>query len=71
MLAYLWPFRAGVHFGLEHGAGNGIATSVRSVVFWYGNQQPGLRPTDTVVVGSRGSEARHSIARPDPTRRTG
>ena len=71
MLADPWPFRAGVHFGLEHGAGNGIATSVRSVVFWYGNQQPGLRPTDTVVVGSRGSEARHSYraTRPDPAYR--
>ncbi len=55
-----WPFRAGVRLGLEHGAGDGIPTAIRGVVFWYGNQHSGLRTTDTINVGSRASERKHS-----------
>jgi hypothetical protein len=52
-----WPFRDGIHFGLEHAAGDGLSTAVRSLVFWYGNGRRGLRETGALAVGDPASEA--------------
>jgi D-arabinan exo alpha-(1,3)/(1,5)-arabinofuranosidase (non-reducing end) len=46
-----WPFRDGVHLGIEHAAGDGLTTAVHSVVLWYGTGRRGLRATGSVDVG--------------------
>jgi hypothetical protein len=52
-----WNFRDGIVIGIQHGAGDGVPTSNRSVVFWYGSGVAGMVPTDTIDVGSPGSLA--------------
>jgi len=68
MLTDPWPFRNGIEFGIEHGAGDGLPTSVRSVVFWYDNEHPGMRQTSSIDVGNRVSEAAaaYRASAPDP-----
>jgi hypothetical protein len=46
MLADPWPFRDGVHLGIEHGGGNGEQASIHSVAYWYGSGRRALRQTD-------------------------
>ena len=43
-----WPFRDGIHFGIEHGAGNGTQTAIRSVAYWYGTGRRAMRQTDAL-----------------------
>ena len=50
-----WPFRDGIRVGIEHGAGDGIRTAARSVVFWYGTDKPATRLTDTIDLASTAS----------------
>jgi hypothetical protein len=51
MLQDPWSFRDGLRLGIEHGAGDGLATAARSVVFWYGDGDRALRKTDAIAVG--------------------
>ena len=63
-----WPFRDGIHLGIEHGAGDGLPTSVRSVVFWYGDERQRASVTSGIDVGNRASEAAagYRASGPDP-----
>jgi hypothetical protein len=54
MLDDPWPFRNGIRLGIEHAAGDGISTSTRSVVFWYGTPKPITRVTDSIDLGDSG-----------------
>jgi hypothetical protein len=64
MLADPWPFRDGVHLGVEHGGGNGEQASIHSVVYWYGTDRPALRQTDAfdVADGAAASAAGYAGA---------
>jgi hypothetical protein len=55
MLADPWPFRTGIHLGIEHGGGNFEQASIHSVVYWYGTRRPALRRTDAFDVADRGA----------------
>lgn len=52
-----WPFRDGIRLGIEHGGGDGIPTSARSVVFWYGSARRATELTDTLDLGDKASLA--------------
>ena len=54
MLSDPWEFRDGIHAGIEHAAGDGQATSNRSVVFWYGDDRRRARETAAFDVPSSG-----------------
>ena len=47
-----WPFRDGIHFGIEHGAGDGQQTANHSVVYWYGTGRSELEQTDAFDVAN-------------------
>jgi hypothetical protein len=53
MLADPWPFRSGVHLGIEHGGGNFEQASIHSVVYWYGARRAAMRQTGAFDVADR------------------
>lgn len=72
MLSDPWSFRDGVHFGIEHAAGDGEQTASHSVVYWYGIGRRALRQTDTfdVADAAAATAAGYNGATGAPTRLT-
>jgi hypothetical protein len=66
LLADPWGFRRSIRVGIEHGGGDGIVTSTRSVVFWYALAGPGTAASDAIDVGEVASEAAHEYQSESP-----
>jgi beta-mannosidase len=64
-----YTFRMQLRMTVEGGSGvRGNGTDVRSgLVFWYGEQEPGMTLTDSLDVGNADSEKAHAYSSPDST----
>lgn len=56
LVADAWDFHRGLRAGIEHGPDNRFEAEYRTTTWWYGRDEPALRPTDRVDVGSPRSE---------------
>jgi hypothetical protein len=60
------PFGSAITFGIEHGPGDDVAADYSTTAFWYGQDAPSLRNTDTLAVGDPASERAHGYTSSDP-----
>lgn len=53
------PFGSAITFGIEHGPGDDVAATYSTTAFWYGQDAPSARRTDTLTLGDAASEQAH------------
>jgi len=60
------PYRGGARFFIQHGAFNNVYGSYRSLVFYYGADEPSLAATDCLDLSDHASLVSHSFAARGP-----
>jgi hypothetical protein len=53
------PFGSAITFGIEHGPGDDVAANYSTTAFWYGQDAPATRRTDSLTLGDAASETAH------------
>jgi hypothetical protein len=62
-------FGSAITFGIEHGPVDDVAANYSTTAFWYGQDAPATRRTDTVTLGDAASENAHGYTGTDPVTR--
>jgi hypothetical protein len=60
------PFGSAITFGIEHGPGDDVAANYSTTAFWYGEDAPSARRTDTLTLGDAASEKAHGYTGTGP-----
>lgn len=60
------PFGSAITFGIEHGPGDDVAANYSTTAFWYGQDAPATRRTDTLTLGDAASERAHGYTSAAP-----